>query len=398
MLSNGLGELLHREAPSHSRFVDLFCGSGAVSWFVAKESRHPVLAVDIQEYGVALARAVIGRTSAVRPSRLKSLFVAPAQLACQTAPYWREANGLDSMGLCPAEWTYRARRLCSTADSGVIFRAYGGHYYSPSQAIALDALMRLLPVKGADREVCLAALLIAASDCAAAPGHTAQPFQPTKTAGTYIQEAWNKDIFLYVCKSLVEICALHAQVRGTASVDDALAVAASLARDDLVFLDPPYAGVHYSRFYHVLETIARGRCGAVSGVGRYPPPEERPASAFSRKGESRGAFERILWSLSKVGCTVIVTFPAGECSNGLSGQTVLTLAERHFRVECTRVDSRFSTLGGNNLLRSARTTIHEMILLLRPANRTSARAAPQQQIGRARHAGNSRLASERAWV
>ncbi len=376
MLGNGLGELLHREVPRHSRFVDLFCGSGVVSWFVGNKSSNPVLAVDIQEYAAALARAVIGRTSGVRPYRLKSLFVAPAELACQTTPYWREAKALDSMGFCQVEWTGRARTLCGTAGSGVIFRAYGGHYYSPSQAIAIDALMQSLPAEGADREVCLAALLIAASNCAAAPGHTAQPFQPTKTAGMYIKEAWKKDIFSYVEKALVEICSLHAQVQGKTSVGDALAIAANLARDDLVFIDPPYAGVHYSRFYHVLETIARGQCGTVSGVGRYPPPAERPASAFSRKGESMGAFEKLLWSLSKIGCTVIVTFPAGECSNGLSGKTVATLAARYFRMERMGVDSKFSTLGGNNLLRNARKSIHEMILLLRPTRRKFGLSTP----------------------
>ncbi|NDU93160.1 MAG: hypothetical protein G3I10_11265 [Ferrovum sp.] len=248
----------------------------------------------------------------------------------------------------------------------MIFRAYGGHYFSPSQAIAIDTLIDSLPTIKADHDVCLAALLIAASDCAASPGHTAQPFQPTETSGRYIHEAWRKDIFAYVEKALLNVCPLHAQVQGSARVGDAVTIAASLTKDDLVFIDPPYTGVHYSRFYHVLETIARGWCSDVSGVGRYPPPHERPVSAFSRKGQSREAFERMMSVLAKRGCSAIVTFPAGECSNGLSGKIVTELASQYFHVEKKTVASRFSTLGGNNRHRQARQLSSEMILLLWP--------------------------------
>lgn len=366
MLTNGLGDLLRREVPQHKRFVDLFCGSGAVAWFVGRESQNPVLAVDIQKYSAALAGAVIGRTLAVNFKHLVQSFVIPAQAACCENPYWDKATELDCAGLCPANWANRARELCGSATPGVIFNAYGGHYFSPSQAIAFDSMLQMLPAKPADRAVCLAALLIAASDCAASPGHTAQPFQPTKTAGMYIREAWKRNVFSYVEKALGDLAPLHAQVRGSAIVGDAVKIAATLTKDDLVFIDPPYAGVHYSRFYHVLETIARGHCSTVSGVGRYPPPAERPASAFSRKGESRQAFDQLMSILAKRGCSAIVTFPASECSNGLSGDIVTDLASQYFHVTKKVVGSRFSTLGGNNSHRKARMHVEELILLLHP--------------------------------
>lgn len=376
MLGNGLGELLRREAPNFARFVDLFSGSGAVAWFIGKESRCPVLAVDIQEYGAALARAVIGRTHATKPQRLVKSFLQTARMQCQRNAYWKQATELDGLGLTPTKWASRARAICGSADHGMIFRAYGGHYFSPSQAIAIDTLIDSLPTIQIDRDVCLAALLIAASDCAASPGHTAQPFQPTKTAGKYINEAWRKDIFAYVEKALLNVCPLHAQVQGSARVGDAVTVAASLTKDDLVFIDPPYAGVHYSRFYHVLETIARGHCSEVSGVGRYPPPEERPVSAFSRKGQSLEAFDRLMRTLAERGCSAVVTFPAGKCSNGLSGDLVTAQAARYFRIDKKKVGSRFSTMGGNNSHRQARMQVDELILLLRPQKQLHAAFSP----------------------
>jgi len=67
-----------------------------------------------------------------------------------------------------------------------------------------------------------------------------------------------------------------------------------------------------------------------------------------------------------VGCTAVVTFPAGECSNGLSGDIVRAKCEEYFKVSSTLVNGKFSTLGGNNGHRAARQKSSELILVLQP--------------------------------
>ena len=187
----------------------------------------------------------------------------------------------------------------------------------------------------------LAALICAASECAAAPGHTAQPFQPTYTAARFLFESWRRDIYSHVKSAVQRICPKHAQNVGRVVVCDAEKLAGRLQKGDLVFLESgAYSGVHYSRFYHVLETIARGTCSEVSGVGRYPHPIERPRSEFSIKSKSADALERLLSKLSKKGVSVILTFPEEETSNGLSGAIVERIAKRHFRCKRTLVNRR----------------------------------------------------------
>ena len=66
------------------------------------------------------------------------------------------------------------------------------------------------------------------------------------------------------------------------------------------------------------------------------------------------------------GCGVIVTFPAGPASNGLSGTQVIDIAQKWFSVHCAKVKSRFSTLGGNTRNRSARMRSEELVLSLHP--------------------------------
>src|SRR5262249_31918349 len=132
------------------------------------------------------------------------------------------------------------------------------------------------------------------------------------------------------------------------------------------FVDPPYTGVHYSRFYHVLETIARKGCSGVSGVGRYPPQDERPSSSFSTKTTAVRALERLFDGLGGSGCTVVFTFPVKMCSNGLSGDIVKDVAAQKFRIRSKTVKTNFSTLGGNNTLRSSREPTNELVMLMRP--------------------------------
>jgi len=122
--------------------------------------------------------------------------------------------------------------------------------------------------------------------------------------------------------------------------------------------------VHYSRFYHVFESIVDGGPGEVSGVGRYPQPSLRPRSRYSLKGESRQALADLFEKIAAKRAQSIVTFPENECSNGLSGQIVRELARQHFKIQEKIVLSKFSTLGGtaDGQGRAARQSATELIL------------------------------------
>jgi hypothetical protein len=117
----------------------------------------------------------------------------------------------------------------------------------------------------------------------------------------------------------------------------------------------------------VLETVCRGRCGDVSGVGRYPPAKERPRSKYSVQTESRCAVTELLKLVAAQGATAIVTFPDKKCSNGISSHLLRGVAAEYFgQVRCKSVLGRFSTLGGDGAHRSARQASRELIMVLRP--------------------------------
>lgn len=367
MLRNGLGEILLREAESHERFFDLFTGSGAVAAFVAARSGAQVHARDLQAYGAALAAAVVCRTSELDVETIWHLWRT-------RAARFRKKVSLGEPPV-PSTRTKRdvvaARRWCGDQTGLPLTRAYGGHYYSAVQASWLDALRRTLPLAHDESVIALAALIDAASECAAAPGHTAQPFQPTSSAKSHLFQAWGKSLPEKVRHALRRINSQVANTRGVVSIGDAMGVVESLKKGDLAFIDPPYSAVHYSRFYHVLESVAIGCVADVDGVGRYPAPEFRPRSSYSVKREAPRAMSALLAGIAARGADAIVTFPNHECSNGLSGDSIITMAREHFDVTEISVKSRLSTLGGAGLdsiedeIRGARRDTSELIILMR---------------------------------
>lgn len=383
MLGNGLGELIREQLPYANRVVDPFCGAGSVVYFVAENSNKKIIAGDLQKYATVLANAVIGRTKKIDPAILEKDWLLIAENKAKKTKLYNEAVLLeDRYKNDIKERVKKSRQLCERPSKiGPIWNAYGGHYYSPRQALIFDYLIKNLPEKSEYRDVCLAAMITAATRCAASPGHTAQPFQPTDTASKFIEIAWNMDPIQACKNALKEICPLHSSVKGLSIVSDAKNIISQLKKGDLVIVDPPYSGVQYSRFYHVLETIARGIVGSVEGVGRYPALADRPQSAFSNAGQSVQALEGLLSGLSKKETTVILTFPKGVCSNGLSGDKVIEVARKYFDIDEKNsrihahdvVIGKFSTLGGNNKqklkndrIKSSRVTSEELILLLKP--------------------------------
>lgn len=265
------------------------------------------------------------------------------------------------------------RVWCEARKDYPITQAYGGHYYSPEQALWFDALRATLPRNEPSRTVALAALIQVASQCATAPGHTAQPLQPSSTSLQFFDDIWNWDIPSRVAVTFKELASQHAQRTGEAYVANANDVAKELREGDLVFIDPPYSAVHYSRFYHVLETIALGEPVVVSGVGRYPAIEYRPTSQYSLLSQAGPTLDNLLQTLARNGARAIVTFPDHACSNGLSGRDVIRIAAQYFHVwREVSVDSRFSTMGGTSTGtsavagRDARHNCEELMIVLNP--------------------------------
>jgi adenine-specific DNA-methyltransferase len=369
MLLNGLGELLCNVVPRRRRFFDLFCGTGVVGGFVASRFRVRVVASDLQRYAVVLAAPQVEGAAEMDPSRLYDDWFAHAA-AWLGEREWVIASARAVRPQVPSLQSWRRAILASREECSYLTNefplslAYGGYYFSPAQAVWFDALRATLPATHTN--VALAALVQAASSCAASPGHTAQPLGLGDAAIPHIAAAWSRDPGALVHRALTVSARHSVLVKGHAVRADATDVAGQLSGDDLAFIDPPYSEAQYSRFYHVLEAVASGSFSRVEGTGRYPPRTERPQSRFCRLTESAEALNELLLTIVAMGAQAIVTFPAGAASNGLSGSLVESIADQYFRVKSKTVSSLFSTLGGNKRNRRPRHAAVELVLHLIP--------------------------------
>lgn len=365
LLENGLGKLILEVSNDKKRFIDLFSGTGSVAIHVAKNTNLEVVAVDLQKYSAIMSDVILSRVAPHDTSSIFDIWLPSVVKRLHKSKFWKQVIEIESSRAKDSDYVFATRNLCDTKSLiGPVWNAYGGYYFSALQSLTFDYMLKYLPENLEERKICHAAIISAASQCAAAPGHTAQPFNPKGNGLKYIFDSWKKDPVEYFKLGVEKIAQEHALVIGKGLSSNAEAYVDFITDKDVVFLDPPYSGVQYSRFYHVLEVIARNKHYEVSGIGRYPPINERPQSEFSNVGTSKGALERLLKKLSRTGATLIFTFPEKECSNGLSGSFIVEVASKWFNVRTLTSNSKFSTLGGNNIHRNARMHYDELVLVM----------------------------------
>ena len=379
---------------------DLFAGSGTVS--LALASDWDVTSVDIQEYSRVLCSGLLhpppkdqrlGDELCERAAsgRLREeLRAALGDLLAHEQAWLAAAKEGAVEGLCDqledgsllalsgqdamAPELRRAMVAAMTKltegglDRGpetVITRHFGGRYFSWEQAIDLDALLtEIHALDPPARDHHLAAALAVASEVVNTVGkHFAQPIKPRDASGipkrhlvrqTLRDRAWDVfDKFRAACASFSDwdpTGGSHRAVRAD--------YREFLARDATpfaaVYADPPYTRDHYSRYYHVLETMAlrddpevsttKIRSNGVPRLSRGLYRLDRHQSPFCIPSKAQGAFQALFSGVAARRIPLVVSYSPYQATAGnrprlLTLDELLDLARRSFGdVECTPVD------------------------------------------------------------
>ncbi len=174
----------------------------------------------------------------------------------------------------------------------LITARYANVYFGVSQAIEIDAIRVAIETFPQDnpqfRDLCLAALLLAACTCNPGP-HFAQPrkVKSLATLRDVVERrarsvAWEFEVSL---RRLASREPLPQPLGSVTCTDwrealDAFDRATAASGPRTVYLDPPYSKLQYSRYYHVLNVLLANDYPLISGVGRYPPRTDRFSSRF----------------------------------------------------------------------------------------------------------------------
>lgn len=344
---------------SGGRALDLFAGSGVVAAHLART--REVTSLDIQEYARVLASALLKpwrgskssilavteaageaaasllagpALSALRAYELKaldSLTMAPDRI-CELVEFGSIAAARAGAPGIPAELAAlldaAARELEPAASGVVLTRQFGGVYFSYSQAAMLDSL--LTAIRGRldehQTDTAIAATMRAASLLVTSIGsHFAQPVRPRDSTGAIKTSALRAvaarrartvlDIFIEQMYSYSAAPRTHPNSTAVAA-DYRDFLSTDAATFSIAYADPPYTRDHYSRFYHVLETMARGDQPQLSTVlvGDLEVPsrglyrEDRHQSPFSIRTQVRGAFEALFGEIGRRGIPLVLSY------------------------------------------------------------------------------------------
>lgn len=327
---------LHEAAEPGALVVDPMAGSHAVTH--ALKSRHPLVASDAQEYSAVLGRAFVANTTIER-------------LAARDAEAWRE----------------EALRRTDGEGRGFLEETYSDTYLGRAQCRALDALRAaadaLFAARGDPRrDLALAALFAAACRAQASPGHFAQYLPPDHARTVRLR---GTDL-MRVAPELATSFRVAPGVPGSAVFalpwrELVVREGARLAEARAWYLDPPYTADQYSRFYHLLETLARGdRPRLDEGKGRYR--SDRFRSAFSLRAHAARELRELLLAVRDASprARVVLSYS----SQGLLSLDALREATRGaWREERFReVPHVYSTQGRGRLA-----GVREWVLTLAPA-------------------------------
>jgi adenine-specific DNA-methyltransferase len=231
----------------------------------------------------------------------------------------------------------------------LFIKNYSGTYWSFDQCLWIDAI-RIVAEDYSDTPIyntILSSLMFAMAYNAQSTGHYAQYRDANNIASM-------NDIIIYRCKEilpyferklkeLIEFTSenKHNHVVTTSDFKDCLD---DIPRGTLIYADPPYTAVHYSRFYHALETLVRYDYPNVLFKGRYRT--DRHQSPFCIKSEVVGAFEDLFERVRKKNSKLLLSY---SNSGMINLESILNIANetlgKNYSVSTKAVNYTHSTMG-----------------------------------------------------
>ena len=237
----------------------------------------------------------------------------------------------------------------------LISRYYGGVYFSYRQAVQIDLVLEAIStyVEKDNRDLYLAALLSTASDVVDTVGkHFAQPIKARDSKGEIKITVYNKAVkdktidvrglykewlqrYIELPRSNNE----HVAIQG--DYMDCLRGLPDNVRT--IYADPPYTRDHYSRFYHVLETMTlrdtpelsttniHGGFHVSNGIYR----KNRHQSPFCIKSQAPDAFKTMFENASSTNRNLLLSYsPYDETKKShprvVTMQQLITWAKEYF--------------------------------------------------------------------
>lgn len=383
--------------------VDLFAGTGSVGY--ALKSHKNVISNDIEYYSYIINQAILNGCSlsaadeALFWSEVENQYsnlqsILPIALAAEKAHLHKDVDHKQYQKFCentPSVFSPKTNDICMNELLGLVKQVtpgetptitvpclfltyYANAYFGIAQCCQIDAIRSAVETlqDNSTKNVLLTVLMSVMSASASTTTHFAQ-YLKVKNKSTCLNLITKRNInIIDECKTLLQqyrqagLCEnaskAHAPCFNLDFADclDAIELDGSV----LVYADPPYFKEHYSRYYHVLNTLCLYDYPAMAvnpqthelSVGRYR--ENRTVSDFGKKAKALGAFEKLITKCSQARAWLMISYSDNSIVDIASLQE---LAEEKYDVLIKKVELSHSNQG-----RSSTSKVDEYIFVCRP--------------------------------
>lgn len=383
--------------------VDLFAGTGAVGY--ALKPHKYVISNDIEYFSYIINQAILNGCSfsiseeisfwteveqqykllqdkiSFALSAENSFFVDDVdykayQAFCEKTPSVFEPQSDDSRMKELVELiSHVTPGKGSTLDIPCLFLTYFANaYFGIAQCCQIDALRSVIEqIKDEHiKSVLLTVLMSVMSATASTTTHFAQYLKVKNKSTCNNLLSKRKINIIEACKALLKeyrqvgLCSTEEQKKFDCyNLDFSECLdTITLNNSTLVYADPPYFKEHYSRYYHVLNTLCLYDYPAMAinpqthklSVGRYR--EDRSVSDFGKKAKALGAFETLITKCADAGAWLMISYSDNSLVDIVNLQE---LAEKRYDVLIERVGLSHSKQG-----RTSTSKVDEYIFICRP--------------------------------
>lgn len=280
---------------------DLFSGTGVVGG--SFKNQYKVHANDIQAYSSVLAHTYLGDFKRLKNlNRIDKIEKQTLLFVKQFYSQHRDLNfKYESLqSLSDFAKIEKSQQDLIEKDFQIGFhlftKFYSGTYWSFDQCVWIDSIRAVAEQYKGKPEyyVILSSLTFAMSYTSQSTGHYAQYRDAYKESSMLdIMVYRKKELWPLFEKKYIELVNSLAESPNDYKVTnlDYVDCLRIIEEGSIVYADPPYQSVHYSRFYHVLETLVKYDYPKVLYKGRYR--DDRHQSPFCKKSTVDQAFKNL---------------------------------------------------------------------------------------------------------
>lgn len=369
---SGIEEVLHGDS-----VCDLFAGSCSLSG--ALKDQITIISNDIQKYSSIIAKTYLTDWNDHKVSLMLIIKQAQQYFDNHYKEFVKDYQydkivNIESFNIIEKKSQTLINHHFSN-EWHLFIKNYSGTWWSTEQCAWIDSLRHSINnyKDSSFYNTLLSSLMYAMAYSSQGTGHYAQ----YRDANT---ESSMNDILIYRKKNIVALFekkakeSIHSLPTQPRTLDHQV-----LSEDYLeclqkmnnvtIYADPPYCFVHYSRFYHALETIVLydypeiQKKNGLFVKGRYR--EDRHQSPFCIRTKVKSAFDNMFSLIKKNGCSLVLSY---SDTGMITIEGLLELAYKYFDKDMVSIkykDYAHMTMGRKN---DRTRDVKEMLLLVKHSN------------------------------